>query len=100
MESIMTACYEHCRNLRADYASKSNSGGVLYFDVTVGKKYYKIVQITDSQKFVHCFVDRTTGDVYKAASYAQPAKGVRYNILRDMDILRNADWAGGYLYKR
>lgn len=100
MDNILNFCYEHCRNLRADYTSKNNTDRVLYFDVTVGKKYYKIVQVTDAQKFVHCFVDRNTGDVYKAATFAQPAKGVRYNILRDMDILRNADWAGGYLYKR
>ena len=50
-----------------------------------------------------CFVDRKTGEVYKAASYKAPAKnGVRYNLLvikEREDILENCDWAGGYLYK-
>ena len=29
---------------------------------------------------VHAFVDKKTGEVYKAASYKAPAKIVRYNL--------------------
>lgn len=97
---ILSLCFEHCRILRENY-KKFSPNGMSYFDVEEGRKYIKIVQINSPGKSVHCFVDKTTGDLYKAASWAAPAKGVRFNLLKDMEVLRNcADWAGGYLYKR
>ena len=54
------------------------------------------------QESVHCFVDRKTGEVYKAASLNAPAKGVRYDLRLITDrnwLMENADWAGGYLYQ-
>ena len=73
------------------------------FYIESGRKYHKIVMETESQsKSVHCFVDKKTGEVYKAASYKAPAKGVRFDLRiieqRDM-VLKNCDWSGGYLYK-
>ena len=69
-----------------------------------GRKYHKIVmEYENGQRSVHAFVDKKTGDVYKAASFKAPAKGVRFNlcIISDREwLLENADWAGGYLYKR
>lgn len=74
------------------------------FTVESGRKYHKIVMETESQsKSVHCFVDKKTGEVYKAASFKAPAKGVRYNLLiikERENILENCDWSGGYLYQR
>ena len=68
-----------------------------------GRKYHKIVmEYENGSKSVHAFVDKKTGDVYKAASFKAPAKGVRFNLLLIKDrewLLENADWAGGYLYK-
>ena len=54
---------------------------------------------------VHAFIDRETGDVYKPAGWAKPAKHVRYNLLerKDREFLfdyKNVGWAGGYLYMR
>ena len=54
---------------------------------------------------VHAFVDKKTGQVYKPASWAAPAKHVRYDlrIIREREFLFNSnnnDWAGGYLYLR
>ena len=70
------------------------------FETVVGRKYIKINQ-TDGG--VHCFIDKNTGDVFKAASWRKPAPHVRYNLLeresREMCFNR-ADWAGGYLYLR
>ena len=87
------------------------------FKVYTGKRYYKIVQ----QEFetweksrnygkyadgsVHCFVDKETGDVYKPASWAAPAKHIRFSFqnVEDLKFLLNPDnvgWAGGYLYIR
>ena len=69
-----------------------------------GKKYHKVVMIdAGSSGSVHCFIDKNTGEVYKSASWKSPAKGVRYDLrlIEDREwLFENADWAGGYLYKR
>ena len=114
------------RNLHGNYpeyareqldAIENGTANLMKFKVYSGKKYYKIVQ----QEFetweksrnygkyadgsVHCFVDKETGDVYKAASWRSPAKHVRFNLQNEADsrfLLNpdNVDWAGGYLYLR
>ena len=73
------------------------------FEIETGRKYHKIIMVTDDgSRSVHAFVDKKTGELYKAASYKAPAKGVRFDLRiieqRDM-VLKNCDWAGGYLYK-
>jgi hypothetical protein len=69
-----------------------------------GKKYHKVIMIDSSgARSVHCFVDKKTGEVYKSASWKQPAKGVRYDLrlIRDREYLfQHADWAGAYLYMK
>ena len=74
------------------------------FYIESGRKYHKIVMETESRsRSVHAFVDKKTGEVYKAASFKAPAKHVRFNLLLIKDrewLLEHADWAGGYLYKR
>ncbi len=77
----------------------------LWFEVTKGKKYYKILQKDQTTNntisgSVHAFVD-TEGNVYKPAGWRGPAKIVRYNLLDEQSFvscLSKADWAGGYLY--
>ena len=73
------------------------------FVVESGRKYHKIVQTDKSgSQSVHAFVDKKTGELYKAASFKAPAKGVRYDLrlIGDREfVLKNCDWAGGYLYK-
>lgn len=86
-----------------------NAGGLKRdFIVEEGKRYYKIIDgyvnqdngLLESQG-VHAFVDKENGDLYKPASWRGPAKGVRANMIRDIEILEaKADWAGGYLYRR
>ena len=80
---------------------------VYKFVIEEGRKYYKIVMIVPNQnrppsESVHAFVDRKTGEVYKAASYKAPAKGVRFDLrlIEQREwVFKNCDWAGGYLYK-
>jgi len=68
--------------------------------VTWGTKFYKVVYEGQYQNSVHSFVDRKTGDLYKAAGWAAPAKGVRGNIVTDLkSIADRMDPYGGYLYK-
>jgi hypothetical protein len=77
---------------------------VYKFYIEEGRKYHKIIMETDSgSRSVHAFVDKKTGELYKAASFKSPAKGVRYDlrIIEQREwLLEHADWAGGYLYAR
>jgi hypothetical protein len=106
----------------SDYAVQrlmeiSNGTANLYkYVIQKGRKYLKIVQQqyddmgpnpTNEYRdgSVHAFIDRETGDVYKPAGWAKPAKHVRYNLLerKDREFLfnyKNVGWAGGYLYMR
>ena len=73
------------------------------FEIETGRKYHKIIMVTDGDsRSVHAFVDKKTGELYKAASFKAPAKGVRFDLRiieeREM-VFKNCDWAGGYLYK-
>ena len=81
----------------------SKGEGVDEYVFEKGRKYFRIFHITNSgnSKSVHMFVNMITGDCFKPASYHAPAKGVRYNLLDDYsreELLRRADWSGGYLY--
>ena len=98
-------------------ALENGTANLMKFKVYTGKRYYKIVQqefeTWEKSKYygqyrdgsVHCFVDKETGDVYKAASWAAPAKHIRFSFqnVEDLKFLLNpdnVDWAGGYLYIR
>ena len=97
----------------------NNGTANLYkFTYTTGKKFHKVyfLQYQDANEYynrkagytagsVHCFIDKKTGEVYKAASWKAPAKIVRYDLrlIGDRDFLfnpNNIDWAGGHLYMR
>ena len=85
----------------ADYKEGKD---VYKFSIDTGRKYHKIVQTcTDGSQSVHAFVDKKTGELYKAASWKAPAKGVRFDlrIIKEREwVFENCDWAGGYLYQR
>jgi hypothetical protein len=74
------------------------------YEIETGRKYHKIIFIDGGgSRSVHCFVDRSTGEVYKSASWKSPAKDVRYDLRLITDrewLYEHADWAGGYLYKK
>ncbi len=71
------------------------------YAVKSGSKFHKIVCVEkDGRQHVHSFVD-ASDNLYKAASWATPAKGVRYNLNTDMPKLRAViDPHGSYLYAR
>lgn len=48
-----------------------------------GKKYIRVVR-SDIGRSVYCFVDMTTGDILKPASWKAPAKHARGNIYNPM----------------
>ena len=67
-------------------------------EISEGKKYFKIIV----DRSCHAFVNKHTGDVYKPASWKQPVKDARYNILDDVareHCFNSVDPFGSYLYK-
>jgi len=103
MKTALELTTELCSILKSNYYLKGYS---LDYDFVIepGNKYLKIVMVSN-QRSVHAFVDKVTGDLYKAKSWKSPAKGVRFNLFSDIEKLREmgktygAMWAGGYLYR-
>ena len=94
-----------CDCLMEDFKRRNNGRDSGYkFYIESGRKYHKIIMETEAgSRSVHAFVDKKTGEVYKAASFKAPAKGIRFNlcIMSDREwLFENADWAGSYLYIR
>lgn len=103
LDPVLTATLKLCAALEDSYARFSPDGvGKAYapmFTVEEARKYFKVIMSTSGSKSVHAFVDRD-GNVYKAANWKSPAKGIRYNLLTDPETCyRRAEWAGGYLYR-
>ena len=104
----------------SDYAQKqidemdNGTANLMKFRIQKGRKYYKIIQqdfdtFRDRNEYrdggVHAFVNKKTGEVYKAASWKSPAKHVRYDlrVINEREYVldpNNCGWAGGYLYQR
>ena len=94
-----------CDALIENFKSRNNGKTDGYkFYIESGRKYHKVIMETGgSSRSVHAFIDKKTGDVYKAASWKAPAKHVRYNVLvieSREEMFERADWAGSYLYIR
>ena len=96
---------------------KNGTANLMWFKVYSGKRYWKIVQqqfeTWEGSKYygqyrdasVHAFVDKKTGQIYKRAGWAKPAKHVRFDmrIISERNFVHNPNntgWAGGYLYLR
>ena len=96
---------------------ENGTANLMWFKVYSGKKYYKIVQqqfeTWEGSKYygqyrdasVHAFVDKKTGQIYKPAGWAKPAKHVRFDmrIISERNFVHNPNntgWSGGYLYLR
>ena len=98
-EMVLDWTKELVTRLQADYDANSKAGRYK-FEIQTGRKYHKI---NVKNGGVHAFVNKTTGEVFKPASYKAPAKHVRYDLRRIQqrrECFANADWAGGYLYLR
>ena len=99
-----------CDVLELDFKNSYPKSEPYKFYIESGRKYHKIMMETDGganrlgpSRSVHAFVDKKTGEVYKAASFKAPAKIVRYNlniISSREECFARADWAGSYLYIR
>lgn len=94
----------------AEKMSRKFAGHVEY-TVVSGKVYDKIISrsLIGTQRSVHAFVVKETGDLVKAASWKAPQKSIthpsglaiRYNIATPESadsVVELADMFGGYLY--
>ena len=73
----------------------------IYWEIIEGKRFFKLVIRTFGLTggSAHAFIDKTNGNMYKAASWSAPAKTARYNVLIDIEkILEKATNTGAYLY--
>lgn len=63
-----------------------------FFEYEIGKKYFKIVSVLKGavgetiSNSAYAFIDKETGDLFKPASWAAPAKHARGNILNETGI--------------
>ena len=101
---ILDYTQELCDALEYDFRFTHGKSDPYTFTIETARKYHKVIMTTGGgSRSIHAFVDVKTGDVYKAASFKAPAKGVRFNLLDPISrekCLVKADWAGGYLYIR
>jgi hypothetical protein len=62
-----------------------------------GPKFTRVIRSSGSSRSVFCFID-AAGNIYKAASWKAPAKGVRSTLATvNVDLV---DQYGGWLYYR
>lgn len=87
-------------------ALNDRSEGKYDFGFEIGSKYIRIYQESGSQRSVHAFLDRATGDVIKPAGWKAPQRGkdglaVRYRLADPRDkqhCFDSIDPHGSYLY--
>jgi hypothetical protein len=83
---------EHLNN------TMDNPDGYSYELNTRGSKYFKVEMLSHGSRSVYCFIEKSTGNILKAAGWSAPAKGTRGSVLI-VDSYKNSDWSGGWLYK-
>ena len=120
--SFNEAMVVFCEKLGQDaeeYIERFNHMDSVQFKACGGRKYIKVKSFTtnvetdyetgkktlleDKNGSIHCFVERTTGDIFKPAGWKAPyTKGnnaVRGNIY-DKSTFQKTDMHGGWLYAR
>ena len=113
MEKFCNQLKENCKQ----YVEKFNHMDSVQFKACGGVKYIKVKSFTtnidtdyetgkktlleDKNGSIHCFVEKSTGDIFKPAGYKAPyLKGnnaVRGNIY-DASTFQKTDMHGGWLY--
>ena len=87
---------EHYRTLY----TRSNPP-TISLSVKEGGRFYKVVETENgTSDRVYCFVEKSTGDIYKAATYKAPAKHVRGSIFDENCGWRTAVNEYGAVYLR
>ena len=113
MENFLTRLGSNVK----EYVDGFNTMDSVHFEACGGRKYIKVKSFThriekdyetgvesvvkDTNGSIHCFVEKTTGDIYKPATWRAPyTKGnnaVRGNIY-NASTFERTDLHGGWLY--
>ena len=88
----VTKFLEHLNN------TMDKPDGYSYELNTRGSKYFKVEMSSRGSGSVYCFIEKSTGNILKAAGWRAPAKGIRGSVLI-VDSYKHSDWSGGWLYK-
>ena len=60
-----------------------------------GSKYVKVVSVSWNSRSVHSFVEKKTGDIWRAASWKAPARNfTRGNVFDQSSYLNRTTWTG------
>jgi hypothetical protein len=60
----------------------------VFLDTNIGKKFIKVISYYGGSCSVFAFIDKTTGDILKPATFKAPAKHARGNILDEFGGLK------------
>jgi hypothetical protein len=98
---LATALIGFKDNIMADYykkwAPETNVPESERFTVEFeeGSKYVKVVSLSWGSRSVHSFVEKKTGDIWKAASWKAPARNFsRGNVFDAKSYLPRVSWTG------
>jgi hypothetical protein len=81
------------RNYESRYENPNGERFGIEFDE--GSKYVKVVSISWGSRSVHSFVEKKTGDIWRAASWKAPARNfARGNVFDENTYKNRTTWTG------
>ena len=81
------------RNYEARHENPNGERFGIEFDE--GSKYVKIVSVSWGSRSVHSFVEKKTGDIWRAASWKAPARNfARGNVFAPTTYINRTTWTG------
>jgi hypothetical protein len=101
LKSFLNALWSAFEVQNAQMVEWSKSSGKPYYEyptVDAGNKYLRIVRTSAGSRSVCCFVEKSTGDILKAAGWKAPAKGARASIFKPESYAK-CDAHGSWLYR-
>lgn len=94
---LATALIGFKDNIVRDYESRfENPNGERFgIEFEEGSKYVKVVSVSWGSRSVHSFVEKATGNIWKAASWKSPARNfVRGNVFDSASYINRLSWTG------
>lgn len=78
-QSILDAYATAIQKNFKDYVGPESDSSI-EIEFEFGQRWIRVVRKQYSSRSAHSFIEATTGDIYKAASWKTPAKGVRGSV--------------------
>ena len=100
-DDLAVALIGYKDNIVKDYVNWCGDAGItdigqFGIEFEPGSKYVKVVKISSGgSRSVHSFVEKETGNIWKAASWKAPAKNfARGNVFDSGTYLNRLEWTG------